>query len=302
MKDLTVCILTHNRGEMLLEAIESVLNNNYHNFRFVVSDNSCNDHTEELLKEKNLIGCFEYRKRDKEYPAVEHFNLCLSEIDTEYFVLFHDDDIILPEYIGTMYKLIKNSVYVAVGCNAFYLYGDVWSRRKMRKSKRDLVLKNGKEIATEYCNENIVPFPSYMYSKTRLVNCLFSNEFGKYSDVLWLLKILKKGPIRWSACPLMYYRLHDTQDSSRIDYANQIKLMRCFSNEGVNKTVLYKYRLSLLYMRLCDELKNTSKISLYKKRQILLLKRKSFIKYVKIKIKHFFFKRTAYRNNVIDNK
>ena len=49
MKDLTVFILTHNRGEMLLETINSVLNQTCHDFKFIVSDNSSNDDTARLL-------------------------------------------------------------------------------------------------------------------------------------------------------------------------------------------------------------------------------------------------------------
>ena len=95
MKDLTVFVLTHNRGELLLETIESILNQTCNDFKFIVSDNSSNDETMRLLEERGYLGKFEYRKRDKEYPSMEHFNLCLSEVDTTYFVLFH-----LTVYLG----------------------------------------------------------------------------------------------------------------------------------------------------------------------------------------------------------
>ena len=50
----------------------------------------------------------------------------------------------------------------------------------------------------------------------------------------------------------MYYRLHDTQDFSRIDYANQIKLMRCFSSEvAIKKTnILLKRKAVMNYVKI----------------------------------------------------
>lgn len=285
MKDLTVFILTHNRGEMLFETIDSVLNQTCHDFKLIVSDNSSNDETARLLQERNLLGKFEYRKRDKEYSSIDHFNMCLSEVDTGYFVLFHDDDIMLPEYVETMYNTINGSEYVAVGCNGYYLYDGKYSKKRMLKSPKDLLITTGKELAENYCKGNIVPYPSYIYSKVLINKLVFCNKLGKYSDVWWLLRILKLSSIRWLGVSLMYYRIHNNQDSAHIDYVNQIKLINCFKAENINLKVLMQYRYSILYMKLREILKKNPKISTYKKKELILLKKNQFCSYVKIKLR-----------------
>ena len=289
MKDLTVFILTHNRGEMLLETIDSVLNQTCHDFKFIISDNSDNDKTAKLLEERNLLGKFEYRKRDGAYSVFDHLNMCLTEVDTKYFVLFHDDDIMLPGYVETMYTTINDSEYVAVGCNAYLLYKKS-NKKRMFKNKYDLIIKCEKQLAEMYCSGNILPFPSYMYAKAKLKNIVFCDDFGKYSDVLWLLKITKLSSMMWISSPLMLYRLHENQSSAYIDYANQIKLIRYFNLINVEQVDLKKYRLSLLYMKLKEILTKEFKISKYKKKQLSLLRQLDFSKYLKIKILLFFYR------------
>lgn len=245
MKDLTVFVLTHNRGELLLETIESILNQTCNDFKFIVSDNSSNDETMRLLEERGYLGKFEYRKRDKEYPSMEHFNLCLSEVDTTYFVLFHDDDVMLPDYVEKMYSMIFETKYVAVGCNAFYLVDKVKTKKCMLHTKKDLIL-NEKDFIKQYCNLNIVPYPSYMYSKKLISDVNFDNSFGKYSDVFWLLRLNATAPIFWNKKALMYYRIHKGQDSTHIDFKNSWKLDNLYSNY-VSSSMIREYRIKKLY-------------------------------------------------------
>lgn len=253
MKDLTVFVLTHNRGPLLLETIQSVLNQSCNDFKFVVSDNSSNEETYKLLIENNLLEKIEYRKRDREYPSFDHFNICISEVDTKYFVLFHDDDIMLPRYVETMYNTIREKNCVAVGCNSFILYGTKRTKNSYLKIKKNLEICTKEELVGQYLLDNIVPFPSYIYNSEIIKpnRLYFYNNVGKYSDVTWLLKILSFGYINWINDELMYYRIHDKQDSQNIDFFNQIKLFSVFKkicyNNNKMKQRLNKRRIRFLY-------------------------------------------------------
>lgn len=246
MKDLSVVILTHNRGEMLCETIISVLNQTCHDFKFIVSDNSNNDETEMILKKRNLMGKFEYRKRNCEYSSFEHFNKCISEIDTKYFVLFHDDDIMLPMYIETMYNTINGSNYVAVGCNARFLINNK-ARKRMLKEYTDIVIKNPKDLVEQYCKLSIVPFPSYIYSKELIESNRFINKIGKYSDVYWLMSINSNYKIFWLKKSMLLYRLHNNQDSAKVDYRNQWKLDSIYK-QYVKSNTIKEYKIHRLYI------------------------------------------------------
>jgi len=120
---LSIILLTHNRPYQAYEAIRSILAQSDHRFKLIVSDNSSSDELKNLLG-ADLINLpplkFKYLKRDKVYSVVDHGNLCLDEVDTSYFCLFHDDDLMLPNFVANFWSALRD--YPALnscGMNAF---------------------------------------------------------------------------------------------------------------------------------------------------------------------------------------
>ena len=97
-QEICVYILTHNRPDVILRSLNSVREQDYCNLKIIVSDNSDNDETTELLKDitrKDRRVCYE--KRGIECSSSNaHFNYILKTNSFEYFMLFHDDDEMLP--------------------------------------------------------------------------------------------------------------------------------------------------------------------------------------------------------------
>lgn len=279
MKDLTVFVLTHNRGMLLLETVESIINQNCADFKFIVSDNSDNDKTYELLKQHNMLDRFDYRKRGKLYSSLEHFNLCLSEVDTKYFILFHDDDIMLPNMVDVLYNAINGSEYAAVGCNAYIMNNVIKTTRRFLKEKKNTEL-NTKNLVYHYCTYNIVPFPSYIYSHGLLNGLDFGNDCGKYSDVSWLLQLSKISKILWLSDCLFYYRVHTAQDSNYYDIVGQKKLFNLFVNELDEIDLLKNYYANMMYSELYTIKKVTKKTDLEKFKKLYKLSKLYTLKYL----------------------
>lgn len=287
MKDLTVFVLTHNRKELLLETIQSILHQTCHDFKFIVSDNSSDDETTKLLMENNLLDKLEYRKRDKEYTGSEHLNLCLSEVDTKYFILFHDDDIMLPNMVERLYSVINGSAYVAVGCNCFFILAGKVTNKRMMKENTDIELTNSTDLFKQYYKCSIVPYPSYIYNRDILRQMRVAEDAGKYSDVVTLSNWLEKGKMYWISDPLLYYRLHSAQSSAQYSYREQLKLIRFFNARIQDKKLIRMYRLQQLYRNVVYE-----SLLLNKKDRFALqiLKKESLFNfYIKYLVKVFFF-------------
>ncbi len=277
MKDLTVFVLTHNRGTLLLDTLDSVLNQTCNDFKVIVSDNSTNDETKNLLKKFNYIEKIEYRKRDKDYSSLAHFNLCISEVDTTYFILFHDDDIMMPDYIENMYHEITKG-YAAVGCNAYILNDNKATKKKFFPYKKDKIIFY-EELPIQYIKCQIAPLPTYIYNKSLLQELLFTKECGKYNDVLWLLSIAKKNNLFWISKPLIYYRIHKGQDSHNYDYENQEKLIKKYEeilgaeNYYIKKSYLeLQYQKCLMIYRSSKKIHNEDLKILFKKSKYLFIK------------------------------
>ena len=99
MFDLTIYVLTRNRSDLLIETLNSIINQTYKKFYLIVSDNSINDTTKSVLDIYPYKDSLKYIKRDGTLTGIEHLNLILSEVNTKYLMMFHDDDIMLPDMI-----------------------------------------------------------------------------------------------------------------------------------------------------------------------------------------------------------
>jgi len=265
---------------LLLETIESVLNQSCQDFKIIVSDNSSNDETKALLEKRAFLQKVEYRKRDREYSSLEHFNMCLSEVTTKYFVLFHDDDVMMPDFVDAMYSTIVNSSCAAVGTNACILNNKEKTNRLFYKEKKDSFV-TVKRMVHNYCLGNIAPFPGYIYNKEILRGLKFSDECEKYSDVIWLFNVANLGRIMWLAQPHMYYRVHSSQDSQIFDFNNQKKLINKYiSIVGEKNRCLNKYRRDLLYMEMSESYKKDKVIPCSNLKMLFKMSKFLFIKFI----------------------
>jgi len=118
---IQVFILTYNRPQYVLRAVNSALNQNFDDYEVIISDNSTNDDTQKIIATLNNDK-LKYKKREPSLPVIEHFNLVLSEVASDYFILFHDDDEMLPDYVSTLFETLKNNPdIVAAASNAFLI-------------------------------------------------------------------------------------------------------------------------------------------------------------------------------------
>lgn len=221
MKDLTVYILTHNRDDLILETVNSILNQSCHDFNIIVSDNSTNNKTYNILKNNDLLEKIIYKKRLVEYSSLEHINLCINENESKFFMLFHDDDIMNNMLVEELYSIITKSSFSAVACNAYLLRNGKYTKKTFFSKHNDIIIKNENDLLRNYYYNTIAPFPSYIYRKCSPPKV--NSEAGKYSDVLMIASNLQYGSIFWYRKPLMYYRLHSAQDSSFFSYYQQQK-------------------------------------------------------------------------------
>ena len=293
MLDITVVIATYNRPQLLINAISSVLNQEYKNFIFVVSDNSSNNDTFYLLKEKGLLDKFEYRKKNN-LLAYEHFNEIVAEIKTKYFVMFHDDDIMFPNMLGALYDSISSDEsLIAVGCNNYFFNGDEKARVMNLKKSDDLLFSSKEDIIPRYFGNTwkAVPFPSYIYNveMIREENIIYTTKAGKYSDVIWLMDLVEVGRIKWLAEPLMLYRIHPAQDSGQFSFCDYHKLLRYVAAlSDSNSSLILNFRIKLLYTAMVNKL--SIRLSAFSIKQVALLYRYSPSYYLPKYIKILFIK------------
>ena len=279
-----IFIATYNRPQMVCVAIDSILSQSFKDFVLIVSDNSTNDQTQKVIEE-NYLDAFIYRRRLPSLTAFDHFNKMLSEVDSDYFMIFHDDDIMLPNMIGSLIKHFDYSYdknVLAVGANALIMKNNIRTNQRFRqKINHDVMINNPSQLVKLYSVKNsIVPFASYLYKEEVAKSIsLDIKKGGKYCDVAYLLDICCVGSILNLDEPLMILNQHQGQDSATHvfkDYSKLINYILKITNSSRRDKLIINLRLNGLYGEICNLYKaNYLNFWSYKNLKFMLI----FIKY-----------------------
>lgn len=233
-KKLVIFLLSYNRPEYVGEALDSIMSQSYIDFDLIVSENSPNDKITHLLQNHPWYKDIKIIKRSPSLAAVDHFNTILKEAQRyEYAMLFHDDDILMPEALSEMMRQFElNPNFVAVACNALIMKKSEKTKTiLMPLNQESLQIRSASQLIKHYVFKYLshAPFPSYIYKTSYLGETQIDlTEGGKYSDVSFLLKLAKKGPFCWVAKPLMYMRVHAENDSANLNLKHIAKLSLFF--------------------------------------------------------------------------
>jgi GT2 family glycosyltransferase len=252
MPTLSIFILCHNRPDDARRAIASVLAQTDRDFLLTVSDNSSNDEVQNML-----AGHFPEVKCLRRAPALTalaHFNQCIDDVETDYFCLFHDDDLLEPNYVREMKLAIsQHPQAIALGCNAHVeTLGKREPHPSFRSHQKIEIIARAKDLATRYFSRSqsgIAPFPGYLYQKSAVAQQRFATDAGKYSDVTWLLRLAQQAPIVWVTQALMTYRMHEGNDGNTESRRDRLRFLAYLKRErlALGKGILQDYRCSFIY-------------------------------------------------------
>jgi len=96
---VSIGIPTYNRAQgNLRTVVERALGQTYTNIEVIVSDNCSSDNTAELLQSFDDPRLRYFRQETNIGPN-NNFNYCLDQARGEYFLLFHDDDMIDVDFV-----------------------------------------------------------------------------------------------------------------------------------------------------------------------------------------------------------
>ena len=253
---LTIFIQCYNRPAYAKLAIESVLRQTNREFRLVISDNSTNDEMQRLASSE--FPAIEYRRRVPHLSALAHFNKSVSDADTEFICLFHDDDMMNPGYVDAMMESMERyPKAVAYACNA-EIIDEHGSPRgvSFESGNAHIIIGNPRALAGRYFSRfpnGIAPFPAYIHRSSVVKQIpIDPGTGGKYSDVAWLLEISKRGSIVWNPQKQILYRMHAENDGVFESARDRLRLLGYLkSNRSlVGPSIIDDYRF-FLYKKFC---------------------------------------------------
>lgn len=133
--------------EYITTAIESILNQTYQDFEFIICNDFCTDNTFEFIKEKYKENSkIVWLENDKNRGLAYTLNHCLKYAKGEYIARMDSDDISLPERFEKQIQILENNKDIGVincNINVFDEKG-IYGERIYNEfiSKKDFILNN----------------------------------------------------------------------------------------------------------------------------------------------------------------
>lgn len=215
--NLEVFILTYNRAELFAQTLETICRQSVFGFDIIVVDNASVDNTGQVVdefKQKYLQRNIVFASCEKNTGNEENFNRARQMAKKEWAMIFHDDDLVHPDYIKTAMDLLEKTP-AAVTASCTYMPCESPADGNWEKFSSKAYIGDGKEFASLLFRGVTQNFASTIY-KTEFLKLaeIKNNIFGKMWDRPFMMDVAKNGRNILLKDPYIRYRIHSGQDTN----------------------------------------------------------------------------------------
>ena len=232
MKDkilISVIMPVYNTEKYVWEAIESILNQSFKDFEFIIVDDCSRDNSykicEEYSKKDNRIKLF----RNKENIwVVKTRNVLFKKINSnsKYIAIIDADDIALNNRLEKQYNFLENNLDYSLVWTNTEIINEKWNNIWYRKYP-----ENNNEVKKIICKKSPLAQPSVMIRKRDLEKIgNYNEEFERCQDYELWFRFFNKWFNIWNIQEyLMKYRVFSEQWKSKhlkVTIINTIKIQK----------------------------------------------------------------------------
>lgn len=234
---ITTIIPTYRRPQMLKRAIKSVLNQTYTNFQVCVYDNASNDDTKIAVAELAKIDPrVKYYCHKENIGPRANFNYGLKEVNTPFFSMLSDDDVLLPTFYETAlegFNEHRDAVFssgMSIVTNEHEVL-DVFPRNKSGG------YHNTPESILEMLRGNVGVWTSVLFRKEVIeTEGLLDLEVGGPADADWFYRVAAHNPWVVSKNPSALFVIHSasynhTTSDYRFVWPGWLKMVKKISED-----------------------------------------------------------------------
>ena len=200
---VTVLMPVYNGEKYLKIAIESILNQTFKNFEFLIINDGSTDRTDQIIKSFNDSRII-YIKNEHNLGIVKTLNKGLGLIKSEYIVRMDADDISYPKRIEYQVSFMDKNPRIAISGTDILRFDEAGKRGRTR------VLTDSKSIRTQLLFQNALMHPTVIIRSSILIegNYYYKDNFKACEDHALWLEISKLHEITNISKVLLDYRIH----------------------------------------------------------------------------------------------
>lgn len=213
---ISVVMPVYNGEKYLREAIDSILNQTYRDFEFIILNDGSTDKTEEIVlsyTDPRIV----YVKNEENLQIVKTLNKGIGLARGKYIARMDADDISVAERFEKQLRFMEENPDIGVCGTWLETFGakkHIWRYPVLHE-----------EIKTALLFNSSLGHPSVMIKKEFFNYCLYQEKYNKAEDyALWAEGIDK---VKFHNLPeiLLLYRLHENQTdlNHQQSVANQIR-------------------------------------------------------------------------------
>lgn len=209
-RKISVIMAVYNeRPDLLAKSIESILNQSFINFEFIVINDGMDEETLNMLetyclKDSRII----LLNNSKHIGLTKSLNIAIKKSKGEFIARMDSDDVSLPNRFEEQLNYLLNNKFDLIGSNCDF----VDNNGKFLKSKHQFIPK---DIKKRLIKGNFFTH-STLLGKRKIFEELYNENFRRSQDYEFLLRVISKGyKVGYLEKCLLLYRINDKGVSLR---------------------------------------------------------------------------------------
>lgn len=221
---ISIVTASYNYQDYIKETIQSVLDQTYKDWEFIIVDDCSTDNSVEVIKsyKDDRIKLF---VNEKNLGLKETLKFGIKQASGDWVAILESDDILKQDYLEKKYEVIKRNPNVAVIFNDVELFGD--ENRVKNTTPTIIETSNLLQNKIYPCNifddlvdfNRVLTFSAVMLNRQKFLECNLNTPMDKLFDWWLFLHLARKYDFYYIPEKLTKWRLHS---GSYISYKEKL--------------------------------------------------------------------------------
>jgi glycosyltransferase involved in cell wall biosynthesis len=196
---------TYNGEKHIREAIQSVLDQDFRDFEFIIVDDGSTDSTANIIASYTDDRIY-YIKKETNSGIADSLNIGIQKAKGKYIARMDDDDICLPHRLETQLHFLEHNPQIILCGSA--VINPITNEVRVNKMTHD-------DIVLEMLFKNPITHPSVFCKREVMLGQSYNPEMVPSEDYDLWSRLIGLGELHNLEEPLLYYRVHQKSETSR---------------------------------------------------------------------------------------